>query len=225
VGAAGLGLWRGLLGHREGREVYVGLPVKVLPEATFRTLLDEARRRTAGRAQPVVPEARRRQAEGAFAAARENVNRARATWLALPAGSPRKTAAEQADVTAMRRKDERTRRVGDNGQFTVRVPRNGRYVIAIAADKGLLEPARNPVLLLAGFARRPAGEAPDASRRDGGRRAGTLPGRVSTAALTPPDAGADRLRPTTQGGRLTSLAPDWPLTNSGQSGTTGSVHL
>jgi len=150
---------------------YVGLPVKVLPEATFRTQLDEARRRTAGRAQPVVPAARRRQAEaeGAVAAAWENVNRARATWLALPAGSPRRTVAEQAYVTAMRRKDETTRRVGDlafqtlgvvaaahaqwlveiefrelsgavavtrtdsDGRFTVRVPRNGRYVVAIAA--------------------------------------------------------------------------------------------
>lgn len=148
---------------------YVGLPVKVLPEATFRTQLDEARHRTAARAQPVVPEARRRQAEAeaAVAAAWEDVNRTRATWLALPASSPRRTVAEQEYVTAMRRKDEATRAVGDlaletlgvvtaakapwfaqlefqellgavaltrtdsNGRFTVRVPRNGRYVIAI----------------------------------------------------------------------------------------------
>ena len=135
---------------------YVGLPVKVLPEATFRTQLDEARRRTAERAQPVVPGARRRQAEAeaAVAAAWEDVNRTRATWLALPAGSPRRTVAEQAYVAAMRRKDEATRQA---------------------------------VLLLAGFARRPAGKAPDAARRDGGRRAGALPGRVSTAALTAQD--------------------------------------
>jgi len=121
---------------------YVGLPVKVLPDATFRTQLDQARRRTAARAQPVVPEARRRQAEAE---------------------------AEQAYVAAMRRKDEATRQVGDlafqtlgvvtaakapwfveiefqelsgavavtrtdsNGRFTVRVPRSGRYVIAIPA--------------------------------------------------------------------------------------------
>jgi len=150
---------------------YVGLPVKVLPEAIFRTQLDKARRRTAERAQPVVPEARRRQAEAeaAVAAAWEDVNRTRATWLALPAASPPRTVAEQAYVTAMRRKDETTRRAGDlafetlgvvtaanapwfveiefqelsgavavthtdsNGRFTVRVPRSGRYVIAIPA--------------------------------------------------------------------------------------------
>ena len=150
---------------------YVGLPVKVLPEATFRTQLDEARRRTAERAQPVVPEARRRQAEAevAVAATWEDVNRTRATWLALPAGSPRRIVAEQAYVKAMRRKDEETRRAGElaletlgvvtaakargfaeiefqglsgavavtrtdsDGRFTVRLPRSGRYVIAIAA--------------------------------------------------------------------------------------------
>lgn len=148
---------------------YVDLPVKVLPDATFRTQLDQARRRTAERAQPVVAEARRRQAEAeaAVASAWENVNRTRATWLALPAANPRRTVAEQAYVAALRRKDEATRQVGDlafqtlgvvtaakapwfveiefqelsgavaatrtdsNGRFTVRVPRSGRYVIAI----------------------------------------------------------------------------------------------
>ncbi|HKZ31094.1 MAG TPA: hypothetical protein VJ648_01910 [Vicinamibacteria bacterium] len=58
---------------------YVGLPVKVLPEATFRNQLDEARRRQA-------------EAEAAVAVTHTD----------------------------------------SDGRFTVRLPRSGRYVIAIA---------------------------------------------------------------------------------------------
>lgn len=117
---------------------FVGLPVKVLPEAAFRAQVDAARRQTAERASPHVVEARRRQvtAEAAAAAASESVNRAREAWLALPEGSTRRNLAEQAYVEAMRAKDEATRRVADAalGALTTRATMGAEHFVEIAFE-------------------------------------------------------------------------------------------
>jgi beta-lactamase regulating signal transducer with metallopeptidase domain len=94
---------------------YVGLPVKVLPEETFRGYVEDCRQRTAARAQAIAPvmPGLRAEMENALAAARQDVERTRDAWLASPEGSPQKVAAENAYVAAMRKKDEATRQAGD----------------------------------------------------------------------------------------------------------------
>jgi hypothetical protein len=94
---------------------YVGLLVKVLPEAVFEAKLGDSRRRMQAWGAAQGPEAKRRLEEGQseLATTREVVEVARAAWLALPDGGPRQRTAEKAYVEAMRRKDEATRRVAD----------------------------------------------------------------------------------------------------------------
>lgn len=67
---------------------YVGLPVKVLPEAVFEATLEDSRRRMQAWGAAQGPEAKRRLEEGQseLATAREAVEVARAAWLAVPDG-------------------------------------------------------------------------------------------------------------------------------------------
>jgi beta-lactamase regulating signal transducer with metallopeptidase domain len=147
---------------------YVGLPVKVLPEAEFAAVLQAAQRQAHARWADQSSEAQRAadQRQRDVEMARASAERARVTWSSLPEGGGKRRA-EEAYLDAVRAKDEAVRRASDvalgamrvgsadrgfrpgidfdrlpgavastrtdaDGRFTVRIPRSGRYVVAVA---------------------------------------------------------------------------------------------